>query len=1207
MASNDPHFEHILTVLLEDDGRQREALIAESASTHRTLRKFARDSGKINAMKWRKDLFCPAWGGNYNNTASTSSSTLSLTYAVSTPPMSLHDNYISGGTRLDLVMSIKHIMPCFVVTSPLLLFTPTSDYGGGLLSALLHITSIMTPTLSISYFPSPTNYVHIPSLFFAPLTIVLSKVPFLLVDIHTVWGAAAWNDNQLTLLPTGGNDVCDIAVGYFLDHILLMALYNAVSLAPNVCRSLLDPCIMTVGNVINTMTVLEDVFITEGLDSSRLADTPFLGTDNEDNVRARRSLLIHFMQTKLKFNARVEQSVQTWNISRFRGFLCDNLVTFMSLGTIQEEDNGRSVVESTVIISAADDFGITDLTIGGESDQFVVLKYGELKSWLICSESFGLLGDENDDIISGSLGSRAMSMLELIDLGAYSNRTRSTSKWPAIYFYLAARLQRYIDYLPVVADVTATEDLSFPSESNETFTRLVGNSAEVGHSCAFKVFNRETIQVSYRSCLRKVDLEVIKFRTSDEFRMPSAVLISTEEITGTSYEELLFTNDSKLCYPLCHHHCTRVFLGYICSTHGLPRLLLAQHRRIVDTPDIVWGDAAQEDQFSDSNSLISLLVHLWGVCFGFGFISCQDRSHFTCYDESISVGSVHLLRLYDASHCHQMLAVYVMWTKSNHCDGSVDFKSSVDVVSIIQGLDLIIMLDSLHPCVVIDFGLALWGAIERSSFTVTTYFEFKFIDVDAGRHLMPDKFAGIYFIAFDCYSNVPVKWVLYMSMVYRFTPAFINIYIATNGITHDFESNYELCGVLSTVTCSLGAAYKLYVDANGIHLKCFYSSTLARVIKICFGVLFNDHSFTSSVKSYSCRHISRCIVVESHFQCTTNQRITWTCNESCSSKLSNTWGAINEDDVYLNKRTSKWGAVNKNNVLSDISCCAVTVDDIHSFARISNSFDIFAASYKSNIGPIADIGADTNEDVSTLRIDQVSISMKVLHYDISTLSCRRTYTVHFRQVDCHISIVPELDDHYFGAYEDCNTVFVEDEMLVMDVKDSYLILDGNHRVTTLGTIDLEIVVGKSYGVLFKPDHLQLTYKMSEKSLTNGNIISMFLRRYSCWFRVHPFDLVTTWCIVTALLQHWNSIVLSALCTHFLGECCKWLDYGACFRASVSMVKYILVTIVHLWMRLKCDAVSISDDMRIASWGVSHLCKLGLETCLIRFVRIGIPF
>ena len=72
MASNDPHFEHILTVLLEDDGRQREALIAESASTHRTLRKFARDSGKINAMKWRKDLFCPEWGGNYNNTASAS-------------------------------------------------------------------------------------------------------------------------------------------------------------------------------------------------------------------------------------------------------------------------------------------------------------------------------------------------------------------------------------------------------------------------------------------------------------------------------------------------------------------------------------------------------------------------------------------------------------------------------------------------------------------------------------------------------------------------------------------------------------------------------------------------------------------------------------------------------------------------------------------------------------------------------------------------------------------------------------------------------------------------------------------------------------------------------------------------------------------------------------------------------------------------------
>ena len=53
-----------------------------------------------------------------------------------------------------------------------------------------------------------------------------------------------------------------------------------------------------------------------------------------------------------------------------------------------------------------------------------------------------------------------------------------------------------------------------------------------------------------------------------------------------------------------------------------------------------------------------------------------------------------------------MHAVYVMWTNSNHFEGSVEFKSSVDVVSIIKGLDLVIMLDSLHPGVVIDFGLA---------------------------------------------------------------------------------------------------------------------------------------------------------------------------------------------------------------------------------------------------------------------------------------------------------------------------------------------------------------------------------------------------------------------------------------------------------------------------------------------------------------------
>lgn len=45
----------------------------------------------------------------------------------------------------------------------------------------------------------------------------------------------------------------------------------------------------------------------------------------------------------------------------------------------------------------------------------------------------------------------------------------------------------------------------FPSESDEIIVRFVGYSEDVGHSCTYKVFNEETKEVLYRSCLRKVD------------------------------------------------------------------------------------------------------------------------------------------------------------------------------------------------------------------------------------------------------------------------------------------------------------------------------------------------------------------------------------------------------------------------------------------------------------------------------------------------------------------------------------------------------------------------------------------------------------------------------------------------------------------------------------------------------------------------------
>ena len=53
MASADPRFTYILTALFEDEGPLQEALLTEGINTYRALRKFATDSDKVNALKWR--------------------------------------------------------------------------------------------------------------------------------------------------------------------------------------------------------------------------------------------------------------------------------------------------------------------------------------------------------------------------------------------------------------------------------------------------------------------------------------------------------------------------------------------------------------------------------------------------------------------------------------------------------------------------------------------------------------------------------------------------------------------------------------------------------------------------------------------------------------------------------------------------------------------------------------------------------------------------------------------------------------------------------------------------------------------------------------------------------------------------------------------------------------------------------------------------
>jgi hypothetical protein len=100
---------------------------------------------------------------------------------------------------------------------------------------------------------------------------------------------------------------------------------------------------------------------------------------------------------------------------------------------------------------------------------------------------------------------------------------------------------------------------NFPSESNEILVRFIGFSESIGHSATYKVFNEDTGQILFRSCLRKVDpatdvlnvppydpkpladiedesiAEVIRIRSSDEASTRRTPMISPDELIGRTF------------------------------------------------------------------------------------------------------------------------------------------------------------------------------------------------------------------------------------------------------------------------------------------------------------------------------------------------------------------------------------------------------------------------------------------------------------------------------------------------------------------------------------------------------------------------------------------------------------------------------------------------------------------------------------------------
>jgi len=72
-------------------------------------------------------------------------------------------------------------------------------------------------------------------------------------------------------------------------------------------------------------------------------------------------------------------------------------------------------------------------------------------------------------------------------------------------------LLHFIFWEPVFIKNYQSSGKSFPSDSNEIIVRFIGYAEDIGHSCTFKVFNEDTNEILYRSCLRKVnpDTDVI--------------------------------------------------------------------------------------------------------------------------------------------------------------------------------------------------------------------------------------------------------------------------------------------------------------------------------------------------------------------------------------------------------------------------------------------------------------------------------------------------------------------------------------------------------------------------------------------------------------------------------------------------------------------------------------------------------------------------
>ena len=187
-------------------------------------------------------------------------------------------------------------------------------------------------------------------------------------------------------------------------------------------------------------------------------------------------------------------------------------------------------------------------------------------------------------------------------------------------------------------------------------------------------------------------------------------------------------------YPRLHWYKHVMIISPSYLLFDLPLLFFAQHRRLITTTDVVWGEVAYEDQ--RAYYYIRNPLHLWGECEDhlIGNTSLRNIDYceewmihfsrdsdftFALNSDYTFTNNVVLLRLHGTTYSVKRLVDFSAYSTSNCFCNSEEY------------------LLHLPASTFADFGVDLWGALGHLRFNTTSFQEHKHMLIKMTRDILP--------------------------------------------------------------------------------------------------------------------------------------------------------------------------------------------------------------------------------------------------------------------------------------------------------------------------------------------------------------------------------------------------------------------------------------------------------------------------------------